>query len=104
MILVYHRSASPRCHYQEFGAVAERLVERLLGAISCRSDGGEGTTPPLRSDICGLDDKRPSDSLSPFIGRDIHRQQPGWVEGEQSEPREAACAFGYEHRGVCSGE
>src|ERR1700722_4875873 len=77
MMLVYHRLASARCHYQEFGAVTECFIERLLGAITCGCDRGQGATPPLLRASGRLGDKCSSDAFSPLADCDVDRKQPG---------------------------
>ena len=100
MVLVYHRWPSPRCHYQEFGAVAERFIERFLGAIACGCDDGQVATPLLFTALSRLGNECPSDALSPFDDGDVDRKQSGWVEGEQRKPREPVDAFGHQRRGT----
>src|ERR1700722_12687281 len=100
MMLVYHRRASPRCHYQEFGPVAERFIERLLSTIACRCDRGQGAPPPLLTALRRLGDECSSDALSPFADRDVDRKQPRWVEREQCEAREPVRAFGHQRGGT----
>jgi hypothetical protein len=95
-MLVYHRLARARCHYQEFGAVTKRFIERLLGAIACSRDGGQRSTSPLLTKVSRMGNECAPDALSPFADRDVDRKYLGRIEGEQRESRESVCVFGNE--------
>src|SRR5665213_111850 len=99
MLLVYHcRRSNPRSHDEELGSIAERFVERLLGAVPCCCNSRHCPTPPLVAKGSRMIDQCPRDALSSLGDKDIDCEQPGRIEGEHGEPREAVGTFGHERR------
>src|SRR5665213_4317065 len=97
MLLVYHRRRSnPRSHDEELGSIAERFVQRLLGAVPSCGNSGHCPTPPLVAKGRGVIEQGPRDALSSLGDKDVDCEQPRRIEGEHGESGEAVGIFGHE--------